>query len=554
MERFIQLHLLTAYPPANLNRDDQGSPKTAKMGGYDRLRVSSQCMKRTWRTSEIFEKAISKGVRTKMVGKDAFEKLSNFSALSRTDQEKIAKNIARIFGKLKGDTMNLETLAFVSDTERANIDKVINSFKNGIGGATEKSDSFGVKLFSVLAADIQALIRSLIDIIKDKNETAMLTADWIKKLKEHKKNYPVSEGNRYDFLAKMVNNSSEWLDSIKGDTKVPDDQLELFFASDNAKLTKDIVKKLSLGALLSGKKSKEIKYGELKHKTPVELCKGWEEQIESWVEDVKNSDEDFKSKDHIQELKLVVSPTAIAKSAILTNEHTNADIALFGRMLADSSNYNVEAACQVSHAISVHPVVIEDDYFTAVEEMNQYRDDAGAAHIGETRFAAGLFYSYICINRDLLIRNLVNDFSEDVDINDAKYDDERKLANKAIRALIEAAVKVAPEGKQNSFASRAYASYVLAEKGDQQPRSLSVAYLKPINHRENDDFVRDAIDALTKQKDSFDRVFGKCADDRFELNILSFMDEKKDKEDDKSVSEKKTPFENLLDFVGKLGG
>ncbi|WP_197488574.1 type I-E CRISPR-associated protein Cas7/Cse4/CasC, partial [Methylomonas koyamae] len=45
MSRFIQLHLLTAYPPANLNRDDQGSPKTAKMGGYDRLRVSSQCLK-----------------------------------------------------------------------------------------------------------------------------------------------------------------------------------------------------------------------------------------------------------------------------------------------------------------------------------------------------------------------------------------------------------------------------------------------------------------------------------------------------------------------------
>jgi CRISPR system Cascade subunit CasC len=58
MSRFIQLHLLTAYPPANLNRDDQGSPKTAKMGGYDRLRVSSQCLKRTWRTSDMFQAAV----------------------------------------------------------------------------------------------------------------------------------------------------------------------------------------------------------------------------------------------------------------------------------------------------------------------------------------------------------------------------------------------------------------------------------------------------------------------------------------------------------------
>jgi CRISPR system Cascade subunit CasC len=33
MERFLQLHFLTAYPPSNLNRDDLGRPKTAVVGG-----------------------------------------------------------------------------------------------------------------------------------------------------------------------------------------------------------------------------------------------------------------------------------------------------------------------------------------------------------------------------------------------------------------------------------------------------------------------------------------------------------------------------------------
>ena len=46
MTTFIQLHLLTAYAPANLNRDDSGRPKTAFMGGVERLRVSSQSLKR----------------------------------------------------------------------------------------------------------------------------------------------------------------------------------------------------------------------------------------------------------------------------------------------------------------------------------------------------------------------------------------------------------------------------------------------------------------------------------------------------------------------------
>ena len=35
MTTFLQLHLLTSYPPACLNRDDLNRPKTAKMGGVE---------------------------------------------------------------------------------------------------------------------------------------------------------------------------------------------------------------------------------------------------------------------------------------------------------------------------------------------------------------------------------------------------------------------------------------------------------------------------------------------------------------------------------------
>lgn len=539
MSRFIQLHLLTAYPPANLNRDDMGSPKTAKMGGYDRLRVSSQCLKRTWRTSDIFENSIAKGIRTKMIGKYAFEKLSEFPSLTKADKETIAKDIASFFGSLKKNSLEMDTLAFISDSEQANIDKVIHGFRNGLSGV--ESVVFGVTLFKTLSSDIQASVEKLIRILKGDNELALLKEGWDKPkglqaiMVDKKLKTP--EDTIYGYISKIIEKSDEWLDEISGDQRIPDDQIELFFAKEYVKLTKEIIKKLSLGGtMLATKAAKDIEYGELKHNNPIKLCEGWEEQIKTWIENVRGSeDNDVTSDDNIQRLKLLVSPGAIPKNAILTNEHTNADIALFGRMLADSPKYNVEAACQVAHAISVHPVVIEDDYFTAVEEMNQYRDDAGAAHIDETRFAAGLFYSYICINRDLLIRNLINDFSEDIDINDAKYADERELANRAIRALTEAAVKVAPTGKQNSFASRAYASYVLAEKGDQQPRSLSVAYLKPINHRENDDFIRDAITALVNQRDGFDQVYGACADHRCELN----------------VPDKTGSLEQLLKFVGE---
>lgn len=77
MSRFIQFHLLTSYPPANLNRDDLGRPKTAMMGGEPRLRVSSQSLKRAWRTSDVFESALNGhiGIRTKEMGMQIFNDL-----------------------------------------------------------------------------------------------------------------------------------------------------------------------------------------------------------------------------------------------------------------------------------------------------------------------------------------------------------------------------------------------------------------------------------------------------------------------------------------------
>ena len=47
--RFLQLHTLTGYSATLLNRDDIGRAKRLPFGGSDRIRVSSQCLKRHWR-------------------------------------------------------------------------------------------------------------------------------------------------------------------------------------------------------------------------------------------------------------------------------------------------------------------------------------------------------------------------------------------------------------------------------------------------------------------------------------------------------------------------
>lgn len=50
--RFLQIHTLHSYPAALLNRDDSGLAKRMPFGGSMRTRISSQCLKRHWRTAQ----------------------------------------------------------------------------------------------------------------------------------------------------------------------------------------------------------------------------------------------------------------------------------------------------------------------------------------------------------------------------------------------------------------------------------------------------------------------------------------------------------------------
>ena len=50
--KFLQIHTLHSYPAALLNRDDSGLAKRMPFGGVSRTRISSQCLKRHWRTAQ----------------------------------------------------------------------------------------------------------------------------------------------------------------------------------------------------------------------------------------------------------------------------------------------------------------------------------------------------------------------------------------------------------------------------------------------------------------------------------------------------------------------
>ncbi len=72
-----------------------------------------------------------------------------------------------------------------------------------------------------------------------------------------------------------------------------------------------------------------------------------------------------------------------------------------------------------------------------------------------------------------------------------------------MRAFTEAALKVSPTGKQNSFASRAYASGA-GRKGTEQPRSLAAAFYEPINGTRQLDV---AVQRITTLRENMNTVY-----------------------------------------------
>ena len=337
MSTFIQAHFLVAYPAANLNRDDSGRPKTMIYGGAERLRISSQSLKRAIRTSPVFEEQLH-------------------------------------------------------------------------GYVGSRSQTFGRILEEALIA--------------------------------------------------------------------PPHNLSAEAAAKKAAL---VIENDKLGKLKAGSDTEQ-----LAHLSPEEM----------------------------RRLKALAAKVATAEkidekdALVLTERPKAADIAMFGRMLADNPKFNVEAAAQVAHAFTTHRAVVEDDYFTAVDELKAERKEAdkGAGFVGVAEFGTGLFYLYACVNASLLADNLRDD---------------KELAGKTAAAFIEALARTSPSGKQNSFASRAHALYGLVETGPQQPRSLAAAFLKPVGSNEgNADVFAASVERLEHLRQAFEKAYGTACEQHKIMNVV----------------------------------
>jgi CRISPR system Cascade subunit CasC len=200
--------------------------------------------------------------------------------------------------------------------------------------------------------------------------------------------------------------------------------------------------------------------------------------VSNWVELIADKPDDKKVKAIGDELKKKLDGGKAA------------DLALFGRMLADLPDNNIEAACQVAHAISTHKVGVEFDFYTAVDDL-QNKAESGAGMMGDIEFNSACYYRYSNIDLNQLKKNLDND---------------EGLSNATVAAFIRASVSAIPTGKQNSFAAQNPPDFIMAVVRNNGAWSLANAFVKPI--KEGGSLVADSIRALVDYWDKLNTAYG----------------------------------------------
>lgn len=175
---------------------------------------------------------------------------------------------------------------------------------------------------------------------------------------------------------------------------------------------------------------------------------------------------------------------------ILDTAHS-VDMAMFGRMLADVPTYNIDAAVQVAHAIGVHESEPEFDYFTAVDDVVEDREEVGAAMIGTVQMMSSTLYRFASVNVEALAENLGN----------------AEAARQAVALFVQAFIKSIPSGKQNTFANNTLPELVYVAVRDTRSVSLVNAFEEPVAS-EQGGRVHAAVEALAKEEAAIEEAYG----------------------------------------------
>ncbi|MGW0613308.1 type I-E CRISPR-associated protein Cas7/Cse4/CasC [Streptomyces sp. NPDC002788] len=164
----------------------------------------------------------------------------------------------------------------------------------------------------------------------------------------------------------------------------------------------------------------------------------------------------------------------------------NGVINLFGRMLTEVDQANVDGAVQVAHAFTTHTTEVELDYFAAVDDVTEAKDDeTGSGHMGTAEFSTGTFYRFATVDLNELIKNLSDD-------SDIALDAARELAGQFLLSFIESL----PQAKKNSTAPHTIPHLVHVAVRSDRPLSFAAAFEEPVRSAGHGGFVARSVGSI----------------------------------------------------------
>jgi len=205
----------------------------------------------------------------------------------------------------------------------------------------------------------------------------------------------------------------------------------------------------------------------------------------------------YLSPGEIKQIATTIAGGEEAKKAIKNASRLDAaDIALFGRMVANDATLNIDGAAMFSHALSTHRAENEVDFFSAVDDRKTDAEDAGAGMIGTLEFNSATYYRYVAINLDLLA--------------DAKHlgDLTPEERGSILRAFLTAAMLAVPGARKNSMNAGTLPHEVLGiRKTSGQPLQLINAFENPVKAN-GKGFAAASLEEMNKHLDSIEKTWG----------------------------------------------
>jgi hypothetical protein len=369
----VELHMLQNFAPSCLNRDDTNTPKDCEFGGYRRARISSQCIKYAVRKNL--------GLRAEFEGMFALR--SNDHALQIADvvskrnegsrpfeqARQIARYMFQRMGFKEKNGRLTVMLLLGADEIKKLADKAIENWEHlaPLANETFLRGRLAERIAGFLGDDEDAaMLGKLIANFKTDGANAKQLDFWLKK------------------------NEDEWSASLVAARELTEEKLQ------------ELRGKYHVEAE-DAERGDEVDDDEFVPKAAAKLFKmkpkgGKNLLIEALK--VINVDRDAKGGPKAGDDEAASASSKALKPVFaglkkLTTTALNA--ALFGRMLAEikTGDMNVDAACQVAHALSTNTAAIEMDYFTAVEELKDLAREhgeernSGAGMIGSVEFNSG---------------------------------------------------------------------------------------------------------------------------------------------------------------------